>query len=77
MVEVLSGRDAALLKAVADGRCELERGSMPVLYVDGRVCCDTGAAQRLVRAGLVAAPDAAPSRGPARLTDAGRMELGG
>ena len=47
MVEVLSGRDAALLRAVADGRCELEPGSLPVLYVDGRVCCDTAAARRL------------------------------
>ena len=70
---MLSGRDAALLRAVANGRCELEQGPMPVLYVDGRIFCDTAAAHRLVLAGLVAAPE--PSRVPARLTDAGRAEL--
>jgi hypothetical protein len=72
---MLSRRDAALLRAVAGGRCELEPGPMPVLYVDGRIFCDTSAAQRLVRAGLVAAPERDPRRVPARLTDAGRAEL--
>ncbi len=75
MIEVLNGRDAALLRAVANGRCELEPGPLPVLYVDGRVCCDTGVAPRLVRAGLVAPPEPNPSRMPARLTEAGRAEL--
>jgi hypothetical protein len=75
VIEMLSGRDAALLRAVANGRCELEPGPMPVLYVDGRIFCDTAAAQRLVLAGLVAAPEHEPLRVPARLTDAGRAEL--
>jgi hypothetical protein len=74
---VLSRRDTALLRAVADGRCELEPGSWPVLYVDGTVCCDATAAHRLVRAGLVAEPESGPTRGRAQLTDAGRAELGG
>jgi hypothetical protein len=75
---MLSGRDAALLRAVADGRCELESGSMPLLYVDGQVFCDTSAGQRLLRAGLVAAPGPAEARARecARLTEAGRAELG-
>ncbi|MGI8816992.1 MAG: hypothetical protein ACR2G2_17380 [Pseudonocardia sp.] len=60
MIEVLNGRDAALLRAVANGRCELEPGPLPLLYVDGWVCCDTGAAHRLVRAGLVAARSRTP-----------------
>jgi hypothetical protein len=77
VVEVLSGRDAALLRAVADGRCELEPGSLPVLYVDGRVCCDTAAARRLVSAGLVAEPAPKRSRTRAQLTAAGRAELHG
>ena len=75
MIEMLSGRDAALLRAVAGGRCELEQGPMPILYVDGRMFCDTAAAQRLVLAGLVAAPERERRRVPARLTDAGRAEL--
>lgn len=75
MIEMLSGRDAALLRAVAGGRCELEQGPMPVLYVDGRIFCDTAAAQRLVHAGLVAAPAMERRRVPARLTEAGRAEL--
>jgi hypothetical protein len=73
---MLSGRDTALLRAVAGGRCELEPGPMPVLYVDGRIFCDTAAAQRLLLAGLVAAPARERCRVPAELTDAGRAELG-
>jgi hypothetical protein len=76
VIEMLSGRDAALLRAVAGGRCELEPGPMPVLYVDGRIFCDTAAAQRLVLAGLVAAPEEERRRVPAQLTEAGRAELG-
>lgn len=72
---MLSGRDAALLRAVARGRCELEPGPMPVLYVDGRIFCDTTAGLRLVLAGLVAAPEREARRVPARLTEAGRAEL--
>jgi hypothetical protein len=47
---------------------------MPVLYVDGRIFCDTAAAQRLVLAGLVAAPEQ-ERRVPAQLTEDGRAEL--
>jgi hypothetical protein len=48
---------------------------MPVLYVDGRIFCDTAAAQRLVLAGLVAAPEPELRRAKAQLTEAGRAEL--
>jgi hypothetical protein len=75
MVGVLNRRDVALLRAAADGRCELEPGPVPVLYVDGRVFCDTVAALRLVRVGLLAAPESAAGRVVARLTEAGRAEL--
>ncbi len=56
MTEDLSNRDTALLHAVADGRCEILHGSLPVLFVDGRVCCDAEAGRRLIRAGLLARP---------------------
>ncbi len=69
------GRDVALLRAVAAGRCELLSGSLPVLWVDGRVFCDTGAALRLLQAGLLAVPTPGAGRAPARLTPAGRAEF--
>jgi len=68
----LSRRDLAVLRAVAEDRCEIESGSQPVLFIDGRLCCDADSGRRLVRAGLVVGPR---GRGPAKLTPAGRMEL--
>ena len=51
----LSGRDRAILRAVAAGGAELQLGTEPDLFFDGRCCCDQSAAHQLVRAGLIAA----------------------
>lgn len=71
----VSGRDRAVLRAVAAGRCQLGAGCEPVLLVDGLVCADFSTGGRLVAAGLVAPPDPARPLGPARLTAAGAAEL--
>jgi hypothetical protein len=71
----LTGRDRAVLRAVAAGRCQLGAGWQPVLMVDGLVCADFLAGQRLVTAGLVHPPDPARPLGPAVLTAAGRQVL--
>jgi hypothetical protein len=69
----LTGRDRAILRAVAGGTAELSGGSEPDLFLDGRCCCDQPAAHRLVRLGLIAAAVAGPVglRVPARVTPAG------
>jgi hypothetical protein len=72
---LLSRRDIALLHAVADHRCEIVHGSQPVLFVDGRLCCDADAGRRLISAGLLAQPGLGTGRWPARLTEAGETEL--
>lgn len=72
--ETVNGRDRALLRAVAAGRCELGGGLEPVLLIDGLGCADSIAGGRLLRAGLIAA--AGPGAGPATLTEAGRAALG-
>ena len=51
----LSGRDRAILRAVAAGGAELQLGAEPDLFLDGRCCCDQTAAHYLVHAGLIAA----------------------
>ncbi len=71
----LSRRDRALLRAVADGRCQFRGGCGWVLLVDGLTCSDFSAAPRLVRAGLLDAPDARVDLAPAVLTAAGRAAL--
>ncbi len=40
----LSGRDRAILRAVAAGGAELALGTEPDLFLDGRCCCDQSAA---------------------------------
>ncbi|SHK62766.1 hypothetical protein SAMN05443637_10962 [Pseudonocardia thermophila] len=55
--ETLTGRDRAILRAVAAGHAELGAGS--VLYVDGRYCSDQIAAWRLTAAGLIRAAEGA------------------
>ena len=72
---MLTGRDVALLRAVADGRCALSVRCEPVLLIDGLPCADFAAARRLIEAGLLAVPGAGASPGPARLTAAGRAAL--
>ncbi|KOX24779.1 hypothetical protein ADK67_17535 [Saccharothrix sp. NRRL B-16348] len=66
-ITAISGRDRAVLRAVAAGRCEYAAGT---LLVDGLCCCDQFVGPRLARAGLIAA-----QAGPARLTDDGRALL--
>lgn len=67
------GRDRAVLRAVAAGRCQLRVGCEPQLIVDGMSCADSAAARRLITAGLLAPP--AGPLGRARLTAAGRAAL--
>jgi hypothetical protein len=73
----LNGRDRAVLRAVAAGRCRLGAGWQPVLLVDGLVCADSGAGRRLVAAGLIDPPDPARPLGPASVTALGRRVLAG
>lgn len=68
------GRDRAVLRAVAAGRCQLWAGCEPLLVVDGVGCADSAVARRLLTAGLLAAPTTGAER--ARLTAAGRAALG-
>ncbi|MCW2719105.1 MAG: hypothetical protein QOG20_5790 [Pseudonocardiales bacterium] len=72
----LTGRDRAILRAVAGGTAELGGGAEPDLFLDGRFCCDQAAVHRLARAGLIA-PAAAllGQRVPARLTEQGLFAL--
>jgi hypothetical protein len=69
----ICGRDRAVLRAVAAGRCELRVGCEPVLVVDGVRCADSGVVTRLIAAGLVVEPIGSTT---ARLTAAGRMAAG-
>jgi hypothetical protein len=73
----LSGRDRALLRAVATGRCTLGSGWQPVLLVDGLACTDSDAGHRLVAAGLINPPDPDHSHVPARITSLGWRSLAG
>jgi len=77
MTESLTHRDRAILRAVAGGTAEMSVSSEPDLYVDGRFCCDQLAARRLAHAGLIAGARPGPRGpgGPARLTEAGHLEL--
>ncbi len=74
LVMEVCGRDRAVLRAVAAGRCQLRAGCEPLLLVDGVACADSGVARRLIDAGLVAAPVGVADR--ARLTGAGHAVLG-
>ena len=73
----LTGRDRAILRAVAAGNAELAWGAEPDLLRDGRYCCDQSAAHRLARTGLIAPVRVcvAGQRVPATVTAAGRREL--
>lgn len=73
----LSGRETALLRAVAAGRCELVCGCEPDLLIDGRWCGDQSAAHNLATAGLIgpAEPVGPGERITAIVTDAGRALL--
>ena len=75
--ETVNGRDRALLRAVAAGRCDVGGGPEPVLLIDGLGCADSAAAARLIAAGLIASADPGRALAAATLTDAGRAALGG
>jgi hypothetical protein len=77
LAPVLSGRDRAMLRAVAAGRAEVTVSSEPDMLVDGLFCCDQAAAHTLCRAGLVCPATAAAcgARVPAVLTPAGVAAL--
>jgi hypothetical protein len=49
----LTGRDRALLRAVAAGRCDIAPTGVPDLRVDGRWFCDQPRAHTLLAAGLL------------------------
>jgi len=70
----LTGRDLALLGAVAAGRCELT-GHGKALRVDGVWFCDQLRVRALLDAGLLRAFTPARGRAPATLTEAGRATL--
>lgn len=63
----LTHRDRAVLRAVADGRCEITGSS---LLVDGLCFADQFVGTRLTSAGLITA-----RTGPAALTRAGHAVL--
>ena len=73
----LTGRDRAILRAVAAGGAELLIGAEPDLLLDGRCCCDQVAVHRLAHGGLIAPTSTAAvgQRVPAYLTLAGAARL--
>jgi hypothetical protein len=74
----LSGRDRAILRAVAAGGAQLQLGTGPDLFFDGRSCADQYAAHNLVRVGFIAAATLGlvGQRVSAALTPAGHEALG-
>ena len=68
-VDSLSQRDLAVLRAVADGRCQISETFGGNLAIDGLWFTDQFAGPRLTEAGLIL-PD--PRGGPARLSGSGR-----
>ena len=73
----LSGRDRAILRAVAAGGAQLQLGAEPDLFLDGRSCTEPSAAHYLVHAGLItaAALGLVGRRVAAVLTPAGHQAL--
>ncbi|TCP56478.1 hypothetical protein EV191_101421 [Tamaricihabitans halophyticus] len=70
----LTGREIALLRAVAAGRGEIVCGCVPDLLIDGCWCGDQHTAHRLAARGLIRPdmPASAHTRVPAILTESGR-----
>lgn len=69
----LSNRDRAVLRAVADGRCQISGDIGMHLVIDGVCCCDQFVGTRLSQAGLIVTDGSRP--GPARLTLTGQALL--
>jgi hypothetical protein len=65
----LTNRDRAVLKAVAEGRCQVSHGHGTPLVIDGFCCSDQFVGPRLASAGLISVAGTAPA--PARLTAIG------
>lgn len=77
VLPLLNGRDRAVLRAVAAGRCRLS-GPNPYagsLTVDGVYFSDQFAGPRLVDAGLIEADGQGSGPRPLSLTGAGRAAL--
>jgi hypothetical protein len=75
----LSGRDRAILRAVAAGGAQLQLGAEPDLFFDGRSCADQYAVHHLVHAGFITAATLGllGQRVTAILTPAGHEALDG
>lgn len=69
-VTAINGRDRAVLRAVAAGRCEISGTAGHTLVIDGLCFADQFAGPRLTAAGLIAA-----GAGRARLTPSGHALL--
>ncbi len=65
----VTGRELAMLRAVAAGRAELVRSCEPDLYIDGLCCCDQYTAHHLAHRGLLRAST------PGRIGERVRAEL--
>jgi hypothetical protein len=66
----LSGRDRAVLRAIAAGRCVVSGESGHPLTIDGFCCADQFAKTRLTCAGLISIAGTCP-----RLTSTGQAAL--
>jgi len=64
----LSHRDRAVLRAIAEGRCQVSGGRGTSLVIDGLCCSDQFVGPRLASAGLIAV---STTPAPARLTTSG------
>ncbi|GHG56126.1 hypothetical protein GCM10017788_07200 [Amycolatopsis acidiphila] len=71
MVDDLSHRAMAMLRAVADGRAVMSSSCEPDLFIDGVPCCDQMTAHALAHGGYIRAAGG----GSAELTAAGRGAL--
>jgi hypothetical protein len=60
----LTNRDRAVLRAIAEGRCEVSGGRGTSLRIDGLYCSDQFVGARLANAGLVAYASSKPALTP-------------
>jgi hypothetical protein len=72
---VLTGRDRAVLRAIASDRCQLDDGPVPVLRIDGIICADPAVGRRLLSAGLISSTAPGQPMAAAVITAAGRAAL--
>jgi hypothetical protein len=72
VVDDLSHRALAMLRAVAQGRAVMSSSCEPDLFVDGVPCCDQMAAHALAHGGYI---HVAVDGARAELTEAGRAAL--